>query len=170
MLYFLATRGFLLSRQNAGHYLRAFLPTRAGIRASIEHSRGMKVRSSVKVMCDGCSLVKRKGRLYVICSRNPKHKQVRFYTTTCYDLRNGHFSARAEQSKKVTPHASVIRLQRLNPHLKLIFHPFFFLSILRYVESRPVLQLGMSAPCPLLLGRYWHEGVAVKRRRCNPCH
>ena len=40
-------------------------------------SRGMKVRSSVKVMCDGCSIVKRKGRVYVICSRNPKHKQVR---------------------------------------------------------------------------------------------
>lgn len=39
-------------------------------------SRGMKVRSSVKVMCDGCSIVKRKGRVYVICSRNPKHKQV----------------------------------------------------------------------------------------------
>jgi len=38
-------------------------------------ARGMKVRSSVKLMCDGCSVVKRKGRVYVICSRNPKHKQ-----------------------------------------------------------------------------------------------
>lgn len=38
--------------------------------------RGMKVRSSVKVMCDGCSVVKRKGRVYVICSKNAKHKQV----------------------------------------------------------------------------------------------
>lgn len=37
----------------------------------------MKVRSSVKKFCDGCSVVRRKGRLYVICSRNPKHKQVR---------------------------------------------------------------------------------------------
>ncbi|EPQ60657.1 hypothetical protein GLOTRDRAFT_29973 [Gloeophyllum trabeum ATCC 11539] len=37
----------------------------------------MKVRSSVKVMCDGCNIVRRKGRLYVICSKNPKHKQVR---------------------------------------------------------------------------------------------
>ncbi|EJD04119.1 uncharacterized protein FOMMEDRAFT_83654 [Fomitiporia mediterranea MF3/22] len=36
----------------------------------------MKVRSSVKLMCDGCAIVKRKGRVYVICSRNPKHKQV----------------------------------------------------------------------------------------------
>ncbi|KAF9044579.1 hypothetical protein BDZ89DRAFT_943124 [Hymenopellis radicata] len=40
-------------------------------------ARGMKVRSSVKIMCDGCSIVKRKGRMYVICKKNPKHKQVR---------------------------------------------------------------------------------------------
>ncbi|OCF33206.1 ribosomal protein L36 [Kwoniella heveanensis BCC8398] len=38
--------------------------------------RGMKVRSSVKRFCDGCSVVRRKGRIYVICSKNPKHKQV----------------------------------------------------------------------------------------------
>ncbi|WWD22280.1 50S ribosomal protein L36 [Kwoniella shandongensis] len=37
--------------------------------------RGMKVRSSVKKFCDGCSVVRRKGRIYVICSKNPKHKQ-----------------------------------------------------------------------------------------------
>ncbi|KAF8905563.1 ribosomal protein L36-domain-containing protein [Gymnopilus junonius] len=38
-------------------------------------SRGMKVRSSVKLMCDGCNVVRRKGRVYVVCSKNPKHKQ-----------------------------------------------------------------------------------------------
>ncbi|SPO23758.1 uncharacterized protein UTRI_03728_B [Ustilago trichophora] len=43
---------------------------------SLEHQqRGMKVRSSVKKFCDGCSVVRRKGRLYVICSKDPKHKQ-----------------------------------------------------------------------------------------------
>lgn len=41
-------------------------------------ARGMKVRSSVKVMCGGCSVVRRRGRLYIVCSRNPKHKQVCF--------------------------------------------------------------------------------------------
>lgn len=41
-------------------------------------ARGMKVRSSVKVMCSGCQVVKRKGRIYIICAKNPKHKQVRF--------------------------------------------------------------------------------------------
>ncbi len=39
--------------------------------------RGMKVRSSVKKLCDGCKSVRRKkGRyVYIICTKNPKHKQ-----------------------------------------------------------------------------------------------
>ena len=47
-------------------------------------SRGMKVRSSVKLLCDGCAIVKRKGRIYVICSKNPKHKQVSDQFTNFY--------------------------------------------------------------------------------------
>jgi large subunit ribosomal protein L36 len=34
----------------------------------------MKVRSSVKKICEKCRLIRRKGTLMVICS-NPKHKQ-----------------------------------------------------------------------------------------------
>ncbi|PCI30098.1 50S ribosomal protein L36 [Candidatus Wolfebacteria bacterium] len=34
----------------------------------------MKVKSSVKKMCTKCQLVRRKGRLRIICS-NPRHKQ-----------------------------------------------------------------------------------------------
>ncbi|OHB75552.1 MAG: 50S ribosomal protein L36 [Planctomycetes bacterium RBG_16_59_8] len=34
----------------------------------------MKVRSSVKRICERCQIVKRKGRVHVICD-NPKHKQ-----------------------------------------------------------------------------------------------
>lgn len=34
----------------------------------------MRVRPSVKKMCDNCKIVKRRGRVMVICS-NPKHKQ-----------------------------------------------------------------------------------------------
>ncbi|MHC2994297.1 MAG: 50S ribosomal protein L36 [Candidatus Atribacteria bacterium] len=34
----------------------------------------MKVRSSVKKMCGKCKIIKRKGKIRVICS-NPKHKQ-----------------------------------------------------------------------------------------------
>ncbi len=34
----------------------------------------MKVRSSVRKMCDKCKIIRRKGVLRVIC-QNPKHKQ-----------------------------------------------------------------------------------------------
>jgi large subunit ribosomal protein L36 len=34
----------------------------------------MKVRSSVKKMCNNCKIIRRKGRVRVICT-NPKHKQ-----------------------------------------------------------------------------------------------
>ncbi|MCG8605022.1 50S ribosomal protein L36 [bacterium] len=34
----------------------------------------MKVRSSLKPMCDNCKIIRRKGRLYIIC-KNPRHKQ-----------------------------------------------------------------------------------------------
>ena len=35
----------------------------------------MKVRPSVKPMCDNCKVIKRNGRVMVICSANPKLKQ-----------------------------------------------------------------------------------------------
>lgn len=34
----------------------------------------MKVRPSVKKMCEKCKIIKRKGKVMVICE-NPKHKQ-----------------------------------------------------------------------------------------------
>ncbi len=34
----------------------------------------MKVRASVKPMCDRCRVIKRHGKLLVICT-NPNHKQ-----------------------------------------------------------------------------------------------
>ena len=34
----------------------------------------MKVRSSVKPICDKCKVIKRKGKIRIICE-NPKHKQ-----------------------------------------------------------------------------------------------
>ena len=34
----------------------------------------MKVRASVKKMCDKCRVIRRHGRVMVICT-NPKHKQ-----------------------------------------------------------------------------------------------
>ncbi|MDO8601388.1 MAG: 50S ribosomal protein L36 [bacterium] len=34
----------------------------------------MKVHPSIKKICEKCKIVKRQGRLFVIC-HNPKHKQ-----------------------------------------------------------------------------------------------
>ncbi|MCA9740029.1 MAG: 50S ribosomal protein L36 [Deferribacteres bacterium] len=34
----------------------------------------MKVRSSVKKICDNCKIIRRKGKVMVIC-KNPRHKQ-----------------------------------------------------------------------------------------------
>lgn len=35
----------------------------------------MKVRASIKRICEACKIVKRKGVLRVICKKNPRHKQ-----------------------------------------------------------------------------------------------
>lgn len=35
----------------------------------------MKVRPSVKPMCDKCKVIKREGKVMVICPSNPSHKQ-----------------------------------------------------------------------------------------------
>ncbi|HQH26079.1 MAG TPA: 50S ribosomal protein L36 [Oligoflexia bacterium] len=35
----------------------------------------MKVRASVKKICEYCRVVRRKGRVYVVCRRSAKHKQ-----------------------------------------------------------------------------------------------
>lgn len=34
----------------------------------------MKVRTSVKPICDKCEVIRRNGKVFVICE-NPKHKQ-----------------------------------------------------------------------------------------------
>ena len=43
-------------------------------RASIDEDF-VKVRTSVKPICEHCKVVKRNGVTRVICKRNPKHKQ-----------------------------------------------------------------------------------------------
>jgi len=35
----------------------------------------VKVRTSVKPICEHCKVIKRKGVIRVICKRTPKHKQ-----------------------------------------------------------------------------------------------
>jgi len=43
-------------------------------RPSDEEEGHMKVRPSVKKICDRCKLIRRRGTIRVICS-NPRHKQ-----------------------------------------------------------------------------------------------
>ena len=35
----------------------------------------MKVRASVRKMCDKCRVIRRRGTVRVICSAEPRHKQ-----------------------------------------------------------------------------------------------
>lgn len=35
----------------------------------------MKVQASVKKICEYCKVVRRRGRILIICKKNPKHKQ-----------------------------------------------------------------------------------------------
>ncbi|CDR41662.1 CYFA0S07e04764g1_1 [Cyberlindnera fabianii] len=56
----------LLTKQAFGSSFAVIQPTLA---------RGFKVRTSVKKLCDDCYVVRRKGRVYVYCKTNKKHKQ-----------------------------------------------------------------------------------------------
>ena len=49
-----------------------------GLRPLFAHTRtgwDVKVRSSVKPICEHCKVIKRQGVTRIICKRNPKHKQ-----------------------------------------------------------------------------------------------
>ncbi|XP_013883871.1 large ribosomal subunit protein bL36m [Austrofundulus limnaeus] len=41
----------------------------------VQPSAGMKTRSSLKRRCKDCFFVRRRGRLFVYCKTNPRHKQ-----------------------------------------------------------------------------------------------
>ena len=40
-----------------------------------EQRQRMKVRSAVKKRCEHCKIIRRRGVLRIICSKNPSHKQ-----------------------------------------------------------------------------------------------
>ena len=48
--------------------------TQKYMKTKIQEVQKMKVRPSVKPICDKCKVIKRKGTIRVICE-NPKHKQ-----------------------------------------------------------------------------------------------
>jgi large subunit ribosomal protein L36 len=50
--------------------------TESGERRAVRSiATSMKVRPSVKKMCEQCKIIKREGVVRVICKKNPKHKQ-----------------------------------------------------------------------------------------------
>ena len=53
----------------AGGWEHCSLPGRS------EEASVMKVRASVKPVCDKCKVIKRRGVIRVICKQYPKHKQ-----------------------------------------------------------------------------------------------
>jgi len=60
----------VFSKANLGKFGR--------VNALYAHQRrelDVKVRSSVKPICEHCKVIKRQGVTRIICKRNPKHKQ-----------------------------------------------------------------------------------------------
>ena len=51
-----------------------FINTKKDINLYDKIGEAMKVRSSVKKICDSCKIIKRRGKIRVIC-KNPRHKQ-----------------------------------------------------------------------------------------------
>uniref|UniRef100_A0A4W6FII4 Ribosomal protein n=1 Tax=Lates calcarifer TaxID=8187 RepID=A0A4W6FII4_LATCA len=41
----------------------------------VQPSAGMKTKSALKRRCNDCFFVRRRGRLFVFCKTNPRHKQ-----------------------------------------------------------------------------------------------
>ncbi|KAK9947558.1 hypothetical protein M0R45_003176 [Rubus argutus] len=60
----------------------------------------MKVRSSVKKMCEFCKTIKRRGRVYVYCTANPKHKQRQGMSTFAYQGTDASMSAETSATKQ----------------------------------------------------------------------
>ncbi|KAJ7956703.1 Ribosomal protein [Quillaja saponaria] len=67
----------------------------------------MKVRSSVKKMCEFCRTVKRRGRVYVLCTANPKHKQRQGMSTFAYDGPSSPVTFEASSKLQITPSYSL---------------------------------------------------------------
>ncbi|CAI5953264.1 unnamed protein product [Closterium sp. NIES-64] len=67
-------------------FLAARLAAEQGIHQQPQRARvAMKVRASVKRLCEACRVVRRRGRVYVVCATNPKHKQRQGFHTETVD-------------------------------------------------------------------------------------
>ncbi|KAL9255991.1 Large ribosomal subunit protein bL36-like protein [Drosera capensis] len=74
----------------AGDPLLALPPRRRLPTAAVTTHLGtrvMRVRSSVMKMCEFCRTVMRRGRVYILCTANPKHKQRQGISTLAHENR-----------------------------------------------------------------------------------
>ncbi|XP_061344545.1 uncharacterized protein LOC133290477 [Gastrolobium bilobum] len=69
----------------------------------------MKVRSAVKKMCEYCRTVKRRGRVYVLCTANPKHKQRQGMSTFANEGTSHPVSLEISSSKKEIRPTHILR-------------------------------------------------------------
>ena len=58
-------------RQDAALFMLRVLTAISSVTSGVS----VKVRSSVKPICEHCKVIKRNGVIRIICKRNPKHKQ-----------------------------------------------------------------------------------------------
>lgn len=84
----------------------------------------MKVRASVKRLCEFCYTVRRRGKLFVYCKKTPRHKQRQWFST----------EAAAEASS--SPAECVACTAPLAPSA-----PSFALPAVASLSSPPVLSL-----------------------------
>ena len=76
--FFVQTHSHPLPPSSSRRHRHRRFPAAAGrlpLRPAPFASVAMKVRGSLQRICDKCAIVRRKRVLFVICSRNPKHKQ-----------------------------------------------------------------------------------------------
>ena len=81
----------------------------------------MKVKSSVKRICNDCYLVRRKRRLYVMCRSHPRHKQRQGYCTESLpEAPCEHYTLQQQPLTALQPHAfslspTLLRQRELQP-------------------------------------------------------
>ena len=63
-----------LSGKMRMHYIRILPGDKVRVEMSPYEFTTMKVKASIKKRSEDCKIVKRKGRLYIICKKNPKFK------------------------------------------------------------------------------------------------
>ena len=61
-------------RMNFIHLTLRFNQRKNFFQIQIKKHKAMKVKTSIKKRSEDCKIVRRKGRLYVICKKNPKFK------------------------------------------------------------------------------------------------